>query len=220
MRRRGGGLNVYTPAQFEETRIEVLHQLIDQHPLGALVMHGAHGLGADHIPFEISRPTPEAPLGVLRAHVARANPLWQNDGASALALFQGPSAYVSPSHYEQKAISGKVVPTWNYAVVHAHGTLRTVDDPEWLSGLLERLTSRHESQQNAPWKIADAPRDYIEGLLRAIVGIEIPLDRLEGKWKTSQNRPAGDRERVAAALAAQEDGAGMAALMRAMPHNG
>jgi transcriptional regulator len=211
---------MYTPAQFEETRIEVLHQLVEQHPLGALVMQGEHGLDADHMPFEIGAPTPQAPFGVLRAHVARANPLWRNDGAQALVLFQGPSAYVSPSHYEQKAISGKVVPTWNYAVVHAHGSLRTVDDPQWLLGLLERLTSRHESQQSAPWKIADAPRDYIDGLLKAIVGIEIPLDRLHGKWKTSQNRPPGDRERVAAALAAQEGSAGMAALMRAMQRSG
>jgi transcriptional regulator len=220
MRRRGGGLIVYTPAQFEETRIEVLHQLVEQHPLGALVMHGAHGLDADHIPFEIGAPTPEAPFGVLRAHVARANPLWRSDGAAALVLFQGPSAYVSPSHYEQKAVSGKVVPTWNYAVVHAHGTLRTVDDPHWLLGLLGRLTSRHESGLSAPWKIADAPPDYIDGLLKAIVGIEIALDRLQGKWKTSQNRPPADRERVAAALAALEGSAGMAALMRAMQRSG
>jgi transcriptional regulator len=207
---------MYMPAQFEEKRIDVLHQLVDRHPLGALVMHGEHGLDADHIPFEIAAPTPEAPLGVLRAHVARANPVWQSDGAPALVLFQGPSAYVSPSHYEQKAINGKVVPTWNYAVVHAHGRLRTVDDPAWLLGLLERLTRRHESVQHTPWHIGDAPREYIDGLLKAIVGIEIPLDRLQGKWKASQNRPPGDCDRIAAGLAAQERGAGMAALMRAM----
>jgi transcriptional regulator len=205
---------VYTPAQFEESRIDVLHALVGDHPLGALVMQGAQGLVADHIPFEISAPTPEAPFGVLRAHVARANPLWHNDGAPALVLFQGPSAYISPSHYEQKAISGKVVPTWNYAVVQAHGRLRTVDDPEWLLGLLGRLTERHESTQRAPWSIADAPGDYIDGLLKAIVGIEIPLERLQGKWKASQNRPVGDRERIAAALGAAENGAQMAALMR------
>jgi transcriptional regulator len=176
---------MYTPARSEVTRIDVLHQLVEQHPLGALVMHGARGLDADHIPFEIGAPTPEAPFGVLRAHVARANPLWRNDGAHALVLFQGPSAYMSPSDDEQKAIDGKVVPTWNYAVVHAHGTMRTIEDPHWLMGLLERLTTRHESQQPVPWKIADAPRDYIDGMLKAIVGIEIPLGRLQGKWKTS-----------------------------------
>lgn len=211
---------MYTPAQFEETRIDVLHGLLDQHPLGALVMHGAYGLDADHIPFEIAAPTPEAPLGVLRAHVARANPLWRRDGDAALVLFQGPSAYISPSHYEQKAIDGKVVPTWNYAVVHAHGRLRTVDDRDWLLGLLERLTTRHESARSAPWSIADAPRNYIDGLLKAIVGIEIPLERLYGKWKASQNRPAGDRARIATAMAEQDNGGPMAALMRVMQRDG
>jgi transcriptional regulator len=154
---------------------------------------------------------------VLRAHVARANPLWQRSEAGALVLFQGPSAYVSPAFYEQKAIDGKVVPTWNYAVVHAHGSLRAVEDPEWLLGLLERLTKRHEASRPAPWKVADAPRDFIEGLLKAIVGIEIVIDKLEGKWKASQNRAADDRARIAQGLATQEDYVEMAALMRADP---
>jgi transcriptional regulator len=208
---------MYTPTAFKETRLEVLHRLIDEHPLGALVMHGDDGLDADHLPFEISAPRPGAPFGVLRAHVARANPLWQRNEAGALVLFQGPSAYVSPAFYEQKAIDGKVVPTWNYAVVHAHGSLRAVEDPEWLLGLLERLTKRHEASRPAPWKVADAPRDFIEGLLKAIVGIEIVIDKLEGKWKASQNRAADDRARIAQGLATQEDYVEMAALMRADP---
>lgn len=207
---------MYSPAHFEETRLEVLHQLVGLHPFGALVLDGPGGLDADHLPFEIAAPTPDAPLGVLRAHVARANPLWRRDGAAALALFQGPSAYVSPAFYAQKAISGKVVPTWNYAVVHAHGRLRAVEDPAWLLGLLGRLTDRHEAARPAPWKVDDAPRDYVEGLLRAIVGIEIVIERLEGKWKASQNRPDDDRARIIAGLGEQEPGAGMAALMRAM----
>jgi transcriptional regulator len=206
---------VYTPAKYEESRLEVLHALVRAHPLGALVMHGEQGLVADHIPFEISAPTPEAPFGVLRAHVARANPVWRSHGAPALVLFQGPSAYISPNHYEEKATSGKVVPTWNYAVVHAHGRLRTVDDQEWLLGLLGRLTERHESSQRAPWKLADAPRDYIDRLLKAVVGIEIALDSLHGKWKASQDDPAGERARIASGLATEEGGAPMAALMRA-----
>jgi transcriptional regulator len=212
---------VYTPSYFEEDRIGVLHGLIDAHPLGALVMqHGGNRLDADHIPFEISAPTEEAPFGMLRAHVARANPLWRRHGAQVLVLFQGPSAYVSPAHDEQKAINGKVVPTWNYAVVHAHGSLRTVDDPQWLLGLLERLTARHESAQAVPWTIEDAPRDYIDGLLQAIVGIEIPIDQLQGKWKVSQNRPPARREGIAAGLATQARGADMAALMRGLERAG
>jgi transcriptional regulator len=211
---------MYTPTQFAETRVDVLHHLVEQHPLGALVMHGADGLDADHIPFEIAAPTADAPLGVLRAHVARANPLWRRDGAAALVLFQGPSAYVSPSHDPQLTIDGKVVPTWNYAVVHAHGGLRTVDDPDWLLGLLQRLTHRHESARPVPWSIEDAPCDYIDRLLKAIVGIEIPLARLHGKWKASQDCPVDDRERIAAGLDEQQRGAPMAALMRTMQRNG
>jgi transcriptional regulator len=186
---------MYTPAAFRETRLDVLHRLVDEHPLGALVMQDEDGLDADHVPFEISAPAPGAPFGVLRAHVARANPLWQRPDRRALVLFQGPSAYVSPSSFRQKAVTGRVVPTWDYAVVHAHGSLRAIEDPEWLLGLLERLTERHEASQQAPWKVADAPRDYIDGLSKAIVGIEIVIERLEGKWKARPDRM--DRERIA-----------------------
>lgn len=205
---------MYTNSHFAETRPEVMHRLIDTHPLGALVMHGAGGLDANHIPFEIARPAPDAPLGVLRAHVARANPLWRQDGEAALVLFQGPSAYITPAFYEQKAIDGKVVPTWDYAVVHARGTLRAVDDPQWLLGLMARLTSRHESSRPAPWSVDDAPRDYIERLLKAVVGIEIVIERLEGKWKASQNQSQGDRETIAAGLAEHAHSAAMAAVVR------
>lgn len=174
---------MYIPAKYEETRTEVLQGLIASHPFGMLVTHGPDGLSANHIPFEISAPTIEAPLGILRAHVARANPLWRRDGADILAVFQGEARYVSPSEFEEKAISGRVVPTWDYAVVHAHGALRAVESPEWLAALLERLTMRHEAGQPAPWAVADAPRDYIDRLMAAIVGIEIRIERFEGKWK-------------------------------------
>jgi transcriptional regulator len=206
---------MYTPAAFNETRIDVMHALIADFPLGALAMHGPNGFDADHIPFEISAPAEGAPLGVLRAHVARANPLWRRSGEQALALFQGPQAYVSPAFYEQKAIDGKVVPTWNYAVVHAHGTLRAIDDPAWVYQLLQRLTLRHETPRAEPWAIGDAPPEYIDTLLNAIVGIEIVIERLEGKWKASQNRAALDQARIKAGLAGQPDGAAMAALMKA-----
>ncbi|MES2151812.1 MAG: FMN-binding negative transcriptional regulator [Pseudomonadota bacterium] len=189
---------MYAPSHFDETRSEVLHALIGSHPLATLVCGGAGGLDADHLPFEVAPPTPQAPFGVLRAHVARANPLWRRSGEAVLAVFQGPAAYISPAFYEEKAASGKVVPTWNYAVAHAHGTLRAVDDPAWLFALLERLTAQQEGGRDLPWSVHDAPRAYIEQLLGAIVGIEIVIGRLQGKWKLSQNRPLQDQRNIAA----------------------
>jgi len=204
---------MYSPRQYEETRLDAMHKLVDAHPLGALVVNGAAGLDADHIPFEIAPPTAEAPFGTLRAHVARANPLWKQDGAQVLVLFQGPQSYVSAAFYDEKAISGKVVPTWNYAVVHAHGRLRAVEDPAWLLALLGRLTGRHEAQRAQPWTIENAPRAYIDGMLGAIVGIEIVIERIEGKWKASQNRSRAELERIAAGVGGLENGRAMAELM-------
>lgn len=208
---------MYAPRHYEETRLDALHELIGAHPLGAVVVNAAGALDADHIPFEIAAPSADAPFGTLRAHVARANPLWTRDGAQALVLFQGPQAYVSPAFYDEKAVSGKVVPTWNYAVVHAHGRLRAIEDPAWLLALLERLTARHEARRAQPWAVADAPRDYIDRMLAAIVGIEIVIERIEGKWKASQNRPQGERERIAAGVGELENGRAMAALMAGLP---
>jgi len=188
---------MYIPSHFDETRHEMLRGLIAEHPLGTVVTHGAAGLGADHIPFELAAPGAGAPFGTLRAHVARANPLWRH-GGDAMVVFQGASAYVSPELYEEKRISGKVVPTWNYAVVHAHGTLRAVDDPVWVLALLARLTARHESTRKAPWSVHDAPRDFINEIMQAIVGIEIPVQRMQGKWKLSQNRSRQDQRNIAA----------------------
>jgi len=204
---------MYSPSHFAESRIDVLHALIDAHPLGAIVTQRADGLHADHVPFEIAAPTPEAPHGILRAHIARANSLREQDGAQAMAIFQGPSAYISPSWYEEKAVSGKVVPTYNYAVVHAHGPLRVIDDPVWLLALLSRLTARHEGRRAAPWQVADAPPAFIERLLRAIVGIEIPIARIKGKWKQSQDHPSQDLRTIAAGLSADSATAAAAAMM-------
>jgi len=207
-------MSMYQPGHFEETRLDVLHGLIEAHPLGTLVTHGAAGLCADHLPFEIAAPTPDAPFGILRAHVARANPLWRAPG-EALVVFQGPQAYISPAWYQEKALSGKVVPTFNYAVVHGHGSLRAIEDAAWLLALLERLTARHEALRRAPWRVDDAPREYIDKLLAAIVGIEIPLTRIEGKWKASQNRSPRDQVGIADGLVdGAPDGHAMAALMR------
>ncbi len=187
---------MYIPSSNIETRVDRLHGLVREHPLGTLVTHGDEGLCADHIPFEVSAPTADAPFGVLRAHVARANPLWSKDG-QAMVVFQGYSAYVAPSLYEEKAVSGKVVPTWNYMVMHAHGPLKAIEDPAWLLALLGRLTTQHESPRAHPWAIEDAPRDFIDKLLLAIVGLEIPIRRMEGKFKLSQNRSEGDQRRIA-----------------------
>ena len=187
---------MYLPKHFEETRVEVMHALMAAHPLGLLVSNGADGLQANSIPFMVD-PNP-APNGTLIAHVARANPLWREAaGTPVLVVFQGPQAYVSPSGYASKAEHGKVVPTWNYVMVQARGTLRASEDARELHGIVSRLTDTHEAGRAAPWAVGDAPADYIEKMLGAIVAIEIPIATLVGKWKVSQNRSAADREGVA-----------------------
>jgi transcriptional regulator len=209
---------MYLPAHFEESRTEVLHRLIGDYGLGALVTLSAGALEANHIPFEID-PEP-APYGTLRAHVARGNPVWREfaKDLDALVVFQGAQAYISPNWYPSKQESGQVVPTYNYMVVHAYGPLKIVDDAAWLRALVGRLTDRYEGSQAAPWKVADAPDAYIEKMLGAIVGIEIPINKLVGKWKTSQNRPAADRAGVVAGLQQQggENAEAMAAVVQAL----
>ncbi len=206
---------MYLPRPFEVTDIAVLHGLVSTQPLGTLITTGAAGLLANHVPFELD-PAP-APLGTLRCHVARANTVWKDcaAGSEALVIFQGPSAYISPSWYPTKQETGEVVPTWNYAVVHARGPFNVIEDREWLRGLVTRLTDRHEGGRAQPWQVTDAPPAFIGQLLGAIVGIEIPLQSLVGKWKLGQNRPAGDRAGVAAGLAAEPGEAArqMAAMM-------
>ena len=196
---------MYLPAHFAETRIDVLQRFIAEHPLGMLVTLGADGLDANHLPVEYD-PSP-APRGTLRMHVARANPVWKNfsEGVEALLVLQGPQAYVSPSWYASKKETGKVVPTYNYMVVHAHGTLTAIEDHAWLRGLVERLTNRHESVMPAPWKVGDAPEPYVDQMLAAIVGLELSITRITGKWKLSQNRSASDRDGVARGLADATD---------------
>lgn len=191
---------MYNPKSYREERLEVLHALMAAHPLGALVRMTEQGLCADHLPFEIAPATPQAPFGTLRAHVARANPLWREEGGKggdAMVIFQGPQAYITPAWYAEKERSGEEVPTFDYAVVHAHGPLRVIEERGWLLAFLERLTARHEAAQALPWKVSDAPPAYIDKLLKAIVGIEIPITRLEGKWKMEQKNSLQDRLRVA-----------------------
>jgi transcriptional regulator len=201
---------MYIPESFAETRLEVLRALIRRHPLGTLVVMTAEGLTVNHVPFFVGD-------GVLRAHVARANPLWRiaDRQVQAVAIFQGPDGYVTPSWYPSKAESGgKAVPTWNYVVVHAHGPLRLIEDPAWLRAHLEEMTAAHEAGRAHPWKIGDAPEDYVTGLLGAIVGIELSVSRLEGKWKLSQNRAPADRAAVVEGLRADGDDV-LAELVRA-----
>jgi len=211
---------MYSPAHFQETRTPVLHDLIRAHPLAVLVTLDANGLVANHIPMELDATTGE--LGTLRGHVARSNPVWHAHRAEveAMAVFQGPDGYITPSYYATKATTGKVVPTWNYATVHAYGPLRAIEDPGWLRRFVEQLTDRHEAELaragEPAWKVGDAPAAYIAKLLEAIVGLELPVTRLEGKWKVSQNRAADDRAGVAAGLERSDDPRrhAMAALVR------
>ena len=192
---------MYLPKHFEQHDPALLQALMRDHPLAALVSSGADGVTADHLPLEYD---PGAgPHGTLYGHVARANTLWQHaHGTPVLAIFQGPQAYITPSWYATKALTHKVVPTWNYSVVHAHGTLEAVDEAPWLHALVSRLTQHHESPRAQPWAVLDAPADFVQQTLRSIVGIRIPLTRLLGKWKISQNRNEADRQGVAAGLVA------------------
>jgi transcriptional regulator len=210
---------MYLPRHFEETRVDVLHRFIREHPLATLVVLTPGGLSANHVPLEIEPDPP--PLGTLRGHIARANPLWREASreVEALAIFQGPDAYISPSWYPTKRETGKVVPTWNYAVVHAHGVVRFTEDREWLRSFVERLTNRHEAGRRDPWKITDAPPDFIDRQLGAIIGLEMRVARLVGKWKVSQNRPPQDRAGVVEGLRHEggDAAAAMADLVRDSP---
>jgi len=202
---------MYLPPHFEEQRPEVLRALMADFPLAALITTGPDGITANHLPL-LYDPEP-SPGGTLRGHLARGNRQWQNFDAEteALAIFQGPQAYVSPNWYTSKKEHGRAVPTWNYAVVHAYGRLSVFSDPGRLRGFLDQLTAAHEVQVSGPgvtpWMPADAPAAYIEGLIGAIVGIEMTITRIEGKWKMSQNQPEGNRLSVAEALDSSGNGA-------------
>ena len=201
---------MYQPRHFVETREHALHGLIDAHPFATLVANPATGMAVNHLPFVRQG-------DVLRGHVARGNELAAMDGAAVLAVFHGPQGYVSPNWYPSKhANGGREVPTWNYAVAHVHGRLRVVRDAGWLRALLDALTNRFEASEPAPWKVADAPADHVEKLLGAIAGIEIAIERIEGKFKLSQNHPDANRAGVVGGLTrrGQGDDLALAALMQ------
>lgn len=207
---------MYVPAHFAENRPEQLHQLIRQYPLGVLITHGRDGLDANHLPFELL--ADQGPCGTLIGHVARANPLWREigDGLDVLVVFRAEQAYLSPNWYPSKHEQHRQVPTWNYRVVHAHGRLRVRDEESFVRGVVARLTRTHEAQAapDNPWKMTDSSAEYISQMLAAIVGIEIELTRLEGKFKLSQNKDARDIQGAADGLQ-QQGKLQLAADMRA-----
>jgi transcriptional regulator len=203
---------MYQPPAFREDRPEVLHALIRKHPLGLLITAGPAGLLANLFPFLLD--AEGAQMGTLRLHMARANPQWREleRGEECLVVFQGPQDYVTPSWYATKRETGKVVPTWNYVTVHAWGRPRVMNDDAWLRRQIEDLTNSREAQRTEPWLVSDAPDDFVAVQMRAIVGIEIPIARIEGKWKMSQNRPEADRAGVIAGFREMGDEA-IAALV-------
>jgi transcriptional regulator len=191
---------VYVPTHFNEDRVEVLHELMRGIDLATLVSMTADGMIASHAPLMLD-PDP-APYGTLIGHLAKANPHARSadPGVQTLVIFQGPDGYITPSYYAAKQEHGKVVPTWNYTAIHAYGTLEVFDDPARLLEVVTRLTNRHETRRARPWAVADAPDDFVRGMLRGIVGIVLPITRLEGKVKMSQNRPATDLNGVVEGL--------------------
>ena len=193
---------MYIPPHFNEERVDVLHQLIREHGLATLVTYGSSGLIASHVPLVLDTSDPSLKYGTLRGHLSRANQQWRDYSPEvpALAIFAGPQHYITPSWYPAKTEHGKVVPSWNYIVVHAYGRLETYDDRESLLANVEALTTHHEASRPEPWKVADAPASYIDAQLKGIIGISLRIDRLEGKWKISQNRSPTDQASVAAAL--------------------
>lgn len=212
---------MYIPGQFEETSVDAMHELMRVRPLATLVTLSADGLNANHIPLHLS--DLPAPYGTLQGHVTRANPLLddlEND-IEALAVFHGPDTYITPSWYASKKETGKVVPTWNYAVVHAYGFLRVVDDAVWLRAQLEALTTHNEASFPEPWAVADAPHEYTQKLISHIVGIEMVISRLSGKWKVSQNQPQQNQASVIEGLKASglENSTAMAGLVDAASKN-
>ena len=209
---------MYLPSHFEERDPERLRRFIREHPFGTLVTLTGTGLDANHIPF-LLLPDTNGAAATLRGHIARANPLWRDlaPDSPTLVIFHGPDSYISPSWYASKRETGKVVPTWNYAVVHAHGTPRVVDDVGWLRSHVAALTQEHEGPRETPWAIGDAPADFVDTLLGGIIGIEISVTRLTGKWKVSQNRSGADRAGVVEGLEREglKSGIEMAALVKA-----
>jgi len=211
---------MYVPKQFREDRPEILASAVRDIQLAALVTPGPDGLQVSHVPM-VLKADPEGGEGgawTLESHVARPNPHWRlaGTGASSVAVFQGPQAYVSPSWYATKREHGKVVPTWNYIAVHAHGTLESIEDEAWLLAHVGDLTAANETGRDQPWAVSDAPGEYVRGLARAIVGLRLQVAKVEGAWKLIQHRSEGDRLGAIAGLDAEPRGCAVAEVMRAL----
>jgi transcriptional regulator len=204
---------MYTPKHFEETRTEALHAIMRENPLATLVTQESGGLNANHIPMVL-----DAQAGILRAHIARANSLWKNvnQASNCMAIFQGPTSYISPSYYPSKLETHRVVPTWNYAVVHVHATLNVIDDAGWILNQIQSLTAQQEANRQQPWQVSDAPKDYIDKLLSALIGLELSIEAIEGKWKVSQNQKPIDHQGVIDGLLKEntQNAAAMAMLVK------
>ncbi|GLS40855.1 transcriptional regulator [Mesorhizobium tianshanense] len=213
---------MYQPPHFQETRQDVLHGLIRAHPLGLLISNGAEGPVANAIPFLLDAPSlldaKAPPNGRLRAHLARANPQWRlladSPASPVLVVFQGTDAYVTPSWYETKRETGKVVPTWNYAIVQVRGAVRVIENQDWLAQQISDLTVSQEGAREAPWAVTDAPATFIQSQIKGIVGLEIEITDMQGKWKVSQNRPIADRSGVAEGLESEANSPDMIRLVR------
>lgn len=210
---------MYTPTHFNESRLPELQEFMRQYPLGSVVTQASGRLEANHVPLILD--AGNGPIGILRGHIARANSLWRDakPDSEVLVLFHGPDSYVSPSFYPSKKEHGKVVPTWNYGVVHARGKINWMHDRKWLRTLVEQLTDQHEADRPEPWRVADAPDEYVTKMLDGIVGFEISITELSGKFKLSQNRSEADREGVRSGLG-QGPGANSLAVARLMSEKG
>lgn len=196
---------MFTPKIFTETDLGVLHSLITSHPLGTWITTNDDVLDVNHIPFVLD-PT-YGDFGVLRGHINRANPVCKSllGFKESIVVFQGAESYISPSWYPSKEEHGKAVPTWNYVVLHAYGVPQVMDDKDWLYDHLNTLTDQQEAERDQPWKVADAPDDYLEKMVGAIVGIQIPINKLCGTWKTSQNKQAKDKHGIIKALSSSQN---------------
>ncbi|OCJ14080.1 transcriptional regulator [Rhizobium sp. AC44/96] len=205
---------MYQPPHFREDDLDTQHALVRAHPLGLLITAGQSGLIANPVPFLLDAAASQK--GTLRLHVARANGQWRDieAGAEVLAVFQGANSYVTPSWYKTKQETGKVVPTWNYAIVQAKGSARVIEDANWLLAQITAITRQQEGEREKPWAVGDAPDDFIRAQMKGIVGIEIEISSIEGKWKVSQNRPVADREGVVVGLGEMPDQAEMIDLVR------
>jgi transcriptional regulator len=192
---------MYIPRHNEEKRVSVMHSLMVSRPLGTLITLGSSGLFASHIPMILEDDGSQ--FGVLKGHISRANTQWRDfvSTVDALAIFAGDQHYITPTWYPGTKEHGKEVPTWNYVVVHAYGSLKVIQDEQWLRTNVEKLTNIHEAGSPVPWRVSDAPEDFIKSQLKGIVGLEMPIQRLEGKWKVSQNRTEQDRNGVIDGLA-------------------